>query len=248
VDAAGAADKYILLVAQRNAEVNEPAAADLFRVGVVGRIHQLATLANGTTKVLVEGLARVRVTRYAQAGAHLRATIAPSPFGEPAASAEEHALTRRTLSLFEEYVSLHRRIPDEVVAMVQGAEPEERQAFAVAAHLTVRPEVRQRLLEVPTLRQVWGELSELIVSEIELLRLERKIEDDVRGSLVQSQREFYLQEQLKAIHKELGNDEGDDAADLQGAVEGERAGRRHRLRAVQKRETFFCFELKRRDA
>jgi ATP-dependent Lon protease len=190
--------------------VREPVAADLYRMGVVGRIHQLATLANGTTKVLVEGLARVRVTRYAQAGTHLRATVAPAPFGDPSASAEGQALTRRVLSLFEEYVSLHRRIPDEVVALVQGAEHEERQAFAVAAHLTVRPEVRQRLLDVPTLAELWVELSGLLSAEIELLRLERKIEDDVRGSLVQSQREFYLNEQLKAIHKELGNDDGDD--------------------------------------
>jgi ATP-dependent Lon protease len=219
VEAAGAADKQILLVAQRSAEVQEPASGDLYRIGVVGRIHQLATLANGATKVLVEGLTRVKVTRYAQAGGtHLRATIAPAPFGEPSTSAEGQASTRRVLALFEEYVSLHRRIPDEVVAMVQGAEDEARQAFAVAAHVTVRPEVRQRLLECPTLPDLWAALGELLGGEIELLRLERKIEDDVRGSLVQSQREFYLQEQLKAIHKELGNDDGDDVADLQAAV------------------------------
>jgi ATP-dependent Lon protease len=218
VDTAGAADKQVLLVAQRNPDVQEPVAADLYRMGVVGRIHQLATLANGTTKVLVEGLARVRVTRYAQAGTHLRATVAPAPFGDPSTSAEGQALTRRVLSLFEEYVSLHRRIPDEVVALVQGAEHEERQAFAVAAHLTVRPEVRQRLLDVPTLAELWVELSALLSGEIELLRLERKIEDDVRGSLVQSQREFYLNEQLKAIHKELGNDDGDDVGGLETSV------------------------------
>ena len=234
VDAAGAADKQILLVAQRSADVQEPASADLYRVGVVGRIHQLASLANGATKVLVEGLTRVRVTRYAQAGGtHLRATLAPAPFGDPATTAEARAVVRRVLSLFEEYVSLHRRIPDEVVAMVQGADDETRQAFAVAAHVTVRPEVRQRLLEVPTLAELWAELGELLGAEIELLRLERKIEEDVRGSLVQSQREFYLQEQLKAIHKELGNDEGDDAADLQAAVEAKGLPEPVRARAMR---------------
>ncbi|CAA9341971.1 MAG: ATP-dependent protease La Type I, partial [uncultured Gemmatimonadaceae bacterium] len=234
VDAAGAADKQILLVAQRSADVQEPASADLYRVGVVGRIHQLASLANGATKVLVEGLTRVRVTRYAQAGGtHLRATLAPAPFGDPAATAEARAVVRRVLSLFEEYVSLHRRIPDEVVAMVQGADDETRQAFAVAAHVTVRPEVRQRLLEVPTLAELWAELGELLAAEIELLRLERKIEEDVRGSLVQSQREFYLQEQLKAIHKELGNDDGDDAADLQAAVEAKGLPEPVRVRALR---------------
>ena len=238
VDAAGAADKQILLVAQRSADVQEPASADLYRVGVVGRIHQLASLANGATKVLVEGLTRVRVTRYAQAGGtHLRATLTPAPFGDPSTTAEARAVVRRVLSLFEEYVSLHRRIPDEVVAMVQGADDETRQAFAVAAHVTVRPEVRQRLLEVPTLAELWAELGELLGAEIELLRLERKIEEDVRGSLVQSQREFYLQEQLKAIHKELGNDDGDDVADLQAAVERKglpEAARARALREVRK--------------
>ena len=234
VDAAGGADKQILLVAQRNAEVQEPAAGDLYRIGVVGRIHQLASLANGATKVLVEGLTRVRVTRYAQAaGTHLRATITPAPFGEPSLSAEGRAVARRVLSLFEEYVSLHRRIPDEVAAMVQGSDDEARQAFAVAAHVTVRPEVRQRLLEVPTLAELWTELGVLLGGEIELLRLERKIEDDVRGSLVQSQREFYLQEQLKAIHKELGNDEGDDASDLQASVDAKGLPEVVRTRALR---------------
>jgi ATP-dependent Lon protease len=219
VEAAAAGDKFVLLVAQRSADVQDPSAADLYRVGVVGRIHQLGRLPNGTTKVLVEGIARARVTRYAPSGSHLRAVVAPAPFGTGDDEAETRAGARRAVTLFEEYVGLHRRIPDEVTALVEGTEEPERQAFAVAAHLSVRHDVRQRLLEADSVPELFARLAETLSAEIELLRLERKIDDDVRGSLFQNQREFYLQEQLKAIHRELGNDEGDDLAELEAQVE-----------------------------
>ena len=236
VEAAAADDKLVLLVAQRDGDVQEPAAADLFRTGVVARIHQLARLQNGTTKVLVEGIARARVTRYAPAQSHLRAAVSPEPL-QPADVAPAADVTlagvappggerapdldvvrRRAVALFEEYVALHRRIPDEVATMVQGAAGPERQAFAIAAHLSVKHDARQRLLEVPSLAGLFAALADLLAGEVELLRLERKIEEDVRGSLFQNQREFYLQEQLKAIHKELGNEDGDDLADVEAQL------------------------------
>ena len=223
IETAAAGDKMVLLVAQRSSEVQEPAAADLFRTGVAARILQLLRLPNGTIKVLVEGLARARVTRYATArGAtdspHLRATVVAHPLlgGQ---SETDRAAGRRALGLFEEYVSLHRRLPAEVVTMVQAAVPEERQACAVAAHVAVRHDVRQKLLDASSVPALWAQLSELLSGEIELLRLERKIEDDVRGSLFANQREFYLQEQLRAIHKELGTDDSDDLSELERQIE-----------------------------
>jgi ATP-dependent Lon protease len=218
VDAAAGDGNVVLLVAQRNADQQDPAATDLFRIGVVARLMQVVRLPNGTTKILVEGIARVRVTRYATASGLLRATVAPEPFVEPTEPSDQSALGRRVLSLFEEYVSLHRRIPAEVVTLVQATASEERQACAVSAHLAVRHDVRQTLLEAPTLPALLSQLAQLIAAEIEILRLERKIEDDVRGSLFQNQREFYLQEQLKAIHRELGQ-EDDDFGDLETAIE-----------------------------
>src|SRR5215208_3989915 len=224
LEAAAADDNVVLLVAQRSGEIQEPSAADLYRVGVVARIHQLARLPNGTTKVLVEGVARARVTRYAPAAGHLRATVVPDPFAGPPAIAPEggpagaEALGRRAVALFEEYVSLHRRLPDEVLSLVQGTASAERQAFAIAAHLGVKHELRQRLLEIASLPELFTALADLLAAEVELLRLERKIEDDVRGSVFQNQREFYLQEQLKAIHRELGHDD-DDLAELEAQVE-----------------------------
>jgi ATP-dependent Lon protease len=218
VDASANDGNVVLLVAQKNADQQDPGAGDLYRIGVVARLMQVVRLPNGTTKILVEGIARARVTRYATSSGTLRASIAPEPFVEPSEPGDQSALGRRVLSLFEEYVSLHRRIPAEVVTLVQATASEERQACAVAAHLAVRHDVRQTLLEAPTLPALLSQLAQLIAAEIEILRLERKIEEDVRGSLFQNQREFYLQEQLKAIHRELGQ-EDDDYGDLEAAIE-----------------------------
>ncbi|HUF27945.1 MAG TPA: endopeptidase La [Gemmatimonadaceae bacterium] len=214
IDAAEGADQLVLLVAQRSGDVQEPAAADLHRVGVVARVLQATRLPNGTTKALIEGVVRARVTRYAQAGTHLRATLTLEPLAATPDPEATRARVRRTLRLFEEYVGLQRRVPQEVTALVNQLESEERQAFGIAAHLGVRLEVRQRLLEAHSLDVLATQLADVLAGELELLRLERKIEDDVKGSLFQNQREFYLQEQLKAIHRELGQEDEDDASEI----------------------------------
>jgi ATP-dependent Lon protease len=219
IEAAMAEDKIILLVAQRDGEKQEPAAADLHRTGVIGRIVQVSRLPTGTTRVLVEGIARARVTRYIPAGNVLRAAASPFPFeGTGIQDPETEAISRRVMNAFEEYVGLHRRIPPEIVTIIQSTDSAERQAFGIAAHVAVRFELRQSLLEATTLRHLLDLLGELLTGEIELLRLERKIDDDVRGAMFQNQREFYLQEQLRVIHRELGEDDGDDFAELEAQV------------------------------
>ena len=220
IEAALAEDKILLLVAQRDGEKQEPAAADLHRTGVVGRVVQVSRLPTGTTRVLVEGIARARITRYIPSGNMLRAAVTPAPFEGPAPqdATETEAISRRVMNSFEEYVSLQRRIPPEIVSIIQSTNSAERQAFGVAAHVAVRFELRQSLLEAETLRALLEMLAELLSGEIELLRLERKIDDDVRGAMFQNQREFYLQEQLRVIHRELGEDESDDFADLEAQI------------------------------
>jgi ATP-dependent Lon protease len=208
----------ILLVAQRRGDVQEPAAGDLERVGVAARILQATKLPGGTTKVLVDGVARARVTRYAASGTYLRAAVELMA-ADVGADADAPVVARRAVSLFEEYVGLHRRVPAEVVALVQAAESLPRQAFGIASHLGVKVEARQRLLAAPTFPDFLRELAEMLAGEIDLLRLERKLEDDVRGSLYQNQREFYLQEQLRAIHRELGQEDGDDLDDLEAQLD-----------------------------
>ena len=215
IEAAMEEERWILLVAQRAAEVEEPAAADLHRTGVVGRILRVDRLPNGTAKVLVEGFARARVSRYAPAGSHLRAVASPAPLEEIEGDDATAAQGRATLELFEEYVALHRRLPDEVNAMVQGAPTLAQRAYGVAAHLSIAADRKQELLEVDSLATLLRRLVATLTSEIELLRLERKIDDDVRGTLFRNQREFYLQEQLKAIHRELGEEDADDLAELE---------------------------------
>jgi ATP-dependent Lon protease len=163
-------------------------------------------------------VARAKVTRYAPTESYVRATVAPLPFERGSEDADEQAMARRVSTLFEEYVGLHRRLPAEVVALVQGSETRERQAFAAAAHLFVRIDQRQQLLEAPSTSALIERISALLATEIEILRLERKIENDVRGSLFQNQREFYLQEQLKAIHRELGQEDGDDFDEIEATI------------------------------
>jgi ATP-dependent Lon protease len=237
IEAAAAEGGNVFLVTQRNADTEEPAAADLHRVGTVGRIIQATRQASGTARILVEGVSRSRVTRYVPASGFLRAALVEEAQPEIEGAEALHVLSRRVLALFEEYVSLHRRIPNEVVSLVQGAESIARQGYGIAAHLAVRVEVRQSLLEAPTIPKLFETLSQLLVSETELLRLERKLDEEVRGSLFQNQREFYLQEQLKAIHRELGQDESDDVLDLERQVEARKLPevvRARTLREVRK--------------
>ncbi len=219
IEAAAESDKLILLVAQKEGETQEPGASDLHRVGVLGRVLQVARLPNGSTRVLVEGFARARITRYVSGGPFMRAVAEPMEWVDSGPETETRALANRVLTLFEEYVALHRRIPPEVVGLIQSTESEERQAWGVAAHMAIKFELRQKLLETRKLKDLLETLANTLGSESDLLRLERKIDDDVRGALFQNQREFYLQEQLRAIHKELGEDDGDDFGDLESIVE-----------------------------
>ena len=158
-------------------------------------------------------------------------SITPFALEEPAGGADERAMARRVVTLFEEYVALHRRLPAEVVSLVQGTEAREKQAFAIAAHMLVRLDQRQDYLQSANIGALFSQLADTLTAEIEILRLERKIEGEVRGSLFQNQREFYLQEQLKAIHRELGQDEGDGFEELdRGAREEAASARRARAR------------------
>ncbi len=219
--AAAGEDGFVLVVAQRDPEVAEPSGSDVFRVGTVARVRQQTPLANGTARVLLEGVARVRITRVAVRGGLMRTTVEPWPFraGDAPAGDEAEILARRVAALFDEYVALHRRLPAEVAMLAHGDGSLERRACAVAAHAGVKLAQRQGFLEAADERALFARLADALGAEIELLRLERKIEDDVRGAVVQNQREFFLQEQLKAIHRELGQDEHDDLAELEAQVE-----------------------------
>ncbi|HYV97469.1 MAG TPA: LON peptidase substrate-binding domain-containing protein, partial [Gemmatimonadaceae bacterium] len=207
----------LLVVAQRDPEVGEPRPADLHRTGTVVRVRQRVSTPNGTVRVLLEGLARVRITRFSARSGSLRATVDPFPFVDSDTPASLEVLARRVVSQFEEYVAQQRRLPAEVASLVQTEGSVARRACAVAAHVGAQHDVRQSLLEEPSLSSFLTRLSDLLRGELDLLGLERKLEDEVRGAVVRNQREFFLNEQLKAIHRELGQDD-DDLADLEAQI------------------------------
>ena len=161
---AASENRFILLVAQRSPEVQDPAAADLYRVGVVARILQVVRQNSGATKVLVEGIARARVTRYVPSTELLRAVIEPAPFEQTDDAKEDQARVRNVLSQFEEYVALSRRLPSEVVGLINSLDSQQRQAFAIAAHISLKHAIRQRLLELEDVGDLFDQLAESLAS------------------------------------------------------------------------------------
>ena len=223
-------ERWILLVAQRDAAEEEPAGAGLYRVGVAARVQQAARLPNGTVKLVVDGACRVRVTRYltpAAAGGAWRAHVAEWPLdggdgadaGGDGARGREAAL-RHLLGLFEDYAAGGKRLPAELVAAVREAPTAERRAWGVVAHVGGPLAARQELLEQPTLDGLVARAAAVLAGEVELHGLERSIDERVRATIARGQREFWLSEQLKVIHQELGKDLGDadDADELEARV------------------------------
>jgi ATP-dependent Lon protease len=232
VEAARAGDGRLLITAQRAPDTDDPAAGDLHRTGVLARLLDVTPTAGGPVRILADALERVTLTHLrpsreglrhqppeGEAGAPVRPLLArwaPAPLRAAHATPTRAVLAavRHAVSCFEEYATLQRQLPPEVVAYLLAQEAPDRQLFIMAAHLQVALPVRQRLLETPTADALAAELSATLAAEVELLQLERRIDERVRGTLSQHQREFYLQEQLRAIHRELGAAEEDEPADL----------------------------------
>ncbi|RKX26799.1 MAG: endopeptidase La [Candidatus Zixiibacteriota bacterium] len=196
-------DKQIFLCAQKMPDVDMPTRDDLYQVGVVARILQLMKLPNGTMKVLVEGLIRARIKTYTKTKGFFttRLELIP-PVSEH--DREIEALSRTVRELFSEYVHLNRRIPDEILLSFSGIEEYQRLADTVTAHILLKMANKQHILELDSVKKQYREVSRLLRSEIEILRIEQKIDGTVRDALTRDQKEFYLQKQLKAIKEELG--------------------------------------------
>ncbi len=204
LDAAMAADKRILLLAQKQADVDDPAADDLHTVGTLAHILQLLKLPDGTIKVLVEGESRVDVSGLHEKDGALAAQSVPRPLGRRRNEREVAAMVRTLLGLFEQYVKTNRKLPPELLQTVSGIEDPERLADTVAAHLGVRLEDKQKLLEAADVGDALELLIGLTDGEIDVQQLEKRIRGRVKAQMEKSQREYYLNEQMKAIQKELG--------------------------------------------
>ncbi|WP_313272094.1 endopeptidase La [Stenotrophomonas sp.] len=199
------ADKRILLLAQKSAETDDPAAADLYTVGNLAQVLQLLKLPDGTIKVLVEGLSRVAVDKvYEQDGA-LQGHGVEIESDESREPREIEAIARSLMSLFEQYVKTNRKLPPELLQTLAGIEEPARLADTIAAHIGVRLADKQKLLETLQIGDRLEMLVGLVDGEIDVQQLEKRIRGRVKSQMEKSQREYYLNEQMKAIQKELGD-------------------------------------------
>jgi ATP-dependent Lon protease len=199
-------DKQILLVTQKNAAQDDPTSNDIYRVGTVATVLQLLKLPDGTVKVLVEGGQRAKIARFSDKEAFFEAYAEPME-EEPGETQEIEALARAVVSQFEQYIKLNRKIPPEVLVSVNQIEDPSKLADTIASHLNLKIPDKQQLLEAypigPRLERVYG----FMEGEIGVLQVEKRIRNRVKRQMEKTQREYYLNEQLKAIQKELG--EGD---------------------------------------
>jgi len=198
------------LVAQKDAAVDEPEVDDLYKVGTVATILQLLKLPDGTVKVLVEGNVRGEVQTYLQTEEFFIGEVIRKPDDEMN-DAEQEVLVRSAISQFEGYIKLNKKIPPEVLTSLNGIEDAARLADTMAAHMPLKLVEKQKVLEIIGVHERLEYLMALMESEIDLLQVEKKIRTRVKKQMERSQREYYLNEQMKAIQKELG--EIDDAPD-----------------------------------
>jgi len=204
--------KQILLVAQRSASKDEPSAEDLHAIGTVATILQMLKLPDGTVKVLVEGRQRAKVDLvHGDADEYFTADITPVAL-DGADTAEVEALRRALLAQFEQFVKLNKKIPSEILSSLNGIDRAGRLADTIVAHLPLKLEQKQEILEMFDIQVRIEHLLGLMESEIDILQVEKRIRGRVKRQMEKSQREYYLNEQVKAIQKELGED--DEASEI----------------------------------
>jgi ATP-dependent Lon protease len=209
-------DKQILLVTQKNAAQDDPSTSDIYTVGTVGTVLQLLKLPDGTVKVLVEGGQRARIERFTDNNLFFQAFAAT--IGENAGEQQEtEALGRTVVSQFEQYIKLNKKIPPEVLVSINQIEEPGKLADTVAAHLTLKIPEKQELLETAAVSERLEKVFGYMEGEIGVLQVEKRIRNRVKRQMEKTQREYYLNEQLKAIQKELG--EGEDGRDEMAELE-----------------------------
>ena len=212
---------YILLLAQKDVQVEDPSKDDLHRVGVAVKVLQVTRLPDGNARVVLEGVGRCRVRRFLRSEAGFAASIEPFVTQERAEgreASEDEAVARGVLRLFHEYVHLCDRVPDDVLTSISLESDRLRSAHLISGHLLVLPGEKQELLESPAISPFYGLLREILVRELEILRIEEKLDAQIRMQLDSDHRQIYLQEQLKAIHNELGADPENEWSELAAAV------------------------------
>ncbi|MFA5019251.1 MAG: LON peptidase substrate-binding domain-containing protein, partial [Methylobacter sp.] len=205
LDAAMKDNKQILLVAQKEAEVDEPDIADLYEVGTLANILQMLKLPDGTVKVLVEGIQRSKVLRYEETGSYFSAVVTEIHDVLKLTEQEQDVLQRTVINSFDQYVKLNNKIPPEVLNSLSGIDDPSRLADTMAAHMTLKVHEKQAILETADIEKRLENLMTLMEGEVDLLEMEKRIRVRVKQQMEKNQREYYLNEQMKAIQKELGD-------------------------------------------
>jgi ATP-dependent Lon protease len=224
LDAAMKDNKQILLVAQKEAEIDEPGFQDLYQIGTLANILQLLKLPDGTVKVLVEGSQRSKVLSYKETGSFFSAFVSELPDSLHLSDQEQDVLQRTVLSSFDQYVKLNSKIPPEVLNSLSGIDDPSRLADTMAAHMSLKIQEKQAILETSDIASRLEHLMTLMEGEVDLLEMEKRIRVRVKQQMEKNQREYYLNEQMKAIQKELGEmeDVPNEIEDLENKIE--RAG------------------------
>src|SRR6476620_139500 len=212
LDVAMDAGKHILLVAQKQAAKDDPTAEDLYDIGSVATVLQMLKLPDGTVKVLVEGTQRARIQSIEELGEYLAAEAQPIA-GEPGPAHEVEAMRRALLAQFDQYVKLNKKIPPEILTSMSGIDDGGRLADAIAAHLPLKLEQKQQILQMGEVGKRLEHLLGVLEGEVDILQVEKRIRGRVKRQMEKSQREYYLNEQVKAIQKELGD--GEEGADME---------------------------------
>ncbi|WP_310609620.1 endopeptidase La [Limnohabitans sp.] len=213
LEAAMAAERRIMLVAQKAAAKDEPSVTDMFEVGCVSTILQMLKLPDGTVKVLVEGQQRAKVDGIEDGESHFTAHVTPIEVLPAEVGSEVEALRRAVMQQFDQYVKLNKKIPPEILTSIASIDDAGRLADTIAAHLPLKLESKQVVLDLSPVRDRLSNLFEQIEREVEILNVDKKIRGRVKRQMEKNQRDFYLNEQVKAIQKELG--EGEEGADIE---------------------------------
>ncbi len=213
--------KHIFLAAQKSAAQDDPAATDIYEIGCVASILQMLKLPDGTVKVLVEGSQRARVMEVEDEGSYLTSRVSPMVPESPEGP-EVEALRRTILNQFDQFVKLNKKVPAEILNSLMSIEDAGRLADAIAAHLPMKLEQKQAVLEVVPVIERLEKLLALIETELDILQVEKRIRGRVKRQMEKSQREYYLNEQVKAIQKELGEGEDSELDELDKKIKAAR--------------------------
>ncbi len=231
LEAAMEEGKNVVLVAQKSAAKDEPNPEDLYDVGTVSTILQMLKLPDGTVKVLVEGVQRARIERVLTEKANFEAEI-DLIVGEEPDSNEVEAMRRTLLAQFDQYVKLNKKIPPEVLTSLSGIDGAGRLSDTIAAHLPLKLEQKQQILEMFNVGRRLEQLLQLLETEIDIMQVEKRIRGRVKRQMEKSQREYYLNEQVKAIQKELGDsEEGADLDELEKKIKSAHMPKEARVKA-----------------